>query len=86
MEPHGLPLAVTQSFLERETFTALVAGFAALSAVVTSLSGLAAADSFLRNEDPSDTANAAAAGLAYGAIVGIPVGIWAALNALGVHT
>jgi hypothetical protein len=76
-----LPLSA-QTFLDHRTFTALVAGFAAFSSVVTFASAFAGVVSWLKREQAADVANAAAIGLAIGCVGGMPVAALAILDSL----
>jgi hypothetical protein len=68
---------------DHRLLTALLAGFAAFASVVGSSSALAAYLSVRGEEDPADTANAAAVGLARGFLLACLATTAAVLDSLG---
>ncbi len=70
------------SFIDHRTFTALVAGFAAFASVVAFSSASAAFLSWISEEQASDTANAAAVGLATGFPLATVLAMLAILDSL----
>jgi hypothetical protein len=78
-------LPIATSFVDPQSFNALVAGFAAFASVTAFYSAFAAFISWSLGEAPADTADAAGVGLAYGCVVGLVVGALAYVDALTAH-